>query len=102
MVQETILAVKDAESKGEQLLKDAADKGKALVERAKKEAEEMKNHTMKELKETSTQEAKAGEEETGRYLAESMKEAEKEITAMKQEVAGKSQMVIEKIIQDLI
>ena len=94
MVQETILAVKDAESKGEQLLKDAADKGKALVERAKKEAEE--------LKETSIQEAKAGEEETGRYLAESMKEAEKEITAMKQEVAGKSQMVIEKIIQDLI
>lgn len=102
MVQETIQAVKEAESKAEAMIKSASEKGKILVEEAKKQAEMRKNEWKKMEAEQVALNHTEIEAAGKQYMEEELKQAEKEITLLKEEAEKKSEQAIEQIIAALI
>lgn len=102
MVQDTIRAVREAEKEADQMKKNASEKGKVLIEEAKKEAKEMKEQTLQKVKEKRSEAEQALAKEGEAYLADSVKEAGKEINSLRESAKGKSNKVTEVIMENLI
>lgn len=101
MLQETIRAVKDAESKAESILKEAEEKVVALREEAVQEAKLLKEEETKKAREhaaglLAAAQAKA-EGEKGVFDSDT----EKEIAELKRMAAEKESHAIEVVISDL-
>lgn len=102
MVKETIEAVKEAETKADQMLKDASERGRVLIEETKNQADariqEAKNVIRAKESQTETVREKDGEA----YLAKVLQEAEQEVANLKQIAEEKSQETIQSIMESLI
>ncbi len=102
MVQDTIQAVKEAEAKAAQTVREASERGKSLIDDAKRQAQQMKEETQAAVKKKAA-ESEAGLLKDGEaYLEQSMKEAQEEITAMKEAAETKADKAVELIISELI
>lgn len=102
MVQDTIRAVREAEKEADQMKKDASEKGKVLIEEAKKEAEAMREQTLQKVKEKRLEAEQALAKEGEAYLTNSVSEAGKEINSLRENTKGKSNKVMEVIMENLI
>ena len=102
MLQETMKTVEDAEAKAAATVAAAKEAGAALVADAQKQGEAIisdAGNQAKTGKATADDAARAAEE---KLIAQSMKDAETEIEALKQTATAKESEAVKMIISELV
>lgn len=101
MLQETIKAVKDAESKAESILREADEKAAAIKEQAAGEAEFLKEEEMKKAREQAALVLEAAKTKADGEKGVFDSDTEKEITELRRMAAEKENHAIEVVISGL-
>lgn len=101
MLQETIRAVKDAESKAESILKEADEKVIALREEANQQAKLLKEEETKKARARASEELEAAQARADAEKGVFDSDTEKEIAELKRMAAEKESHAIEVVISEL-
>ncbi len=102
MLEESLKSIKAAEAKAEDVMKEADAKAASVLEEAKEKARAMKEETAQKMRSLSHETMQTVQAEGSRQFDEAVKDARKEIDALKELVISKKPEAVEEVISALV